>query len=302
MCIASLLVGLAVTGCFSSTSTSTSTSTGAGASQTTSTSTGSSETTSTSAGSSRSTSGTSAPKATAALPLPPVARESINDAEKRIKSAVASGDCGRIAALAPPARPPADETTYCKEYTTQLKNAEATGSQSFGDAAGVIDYTKGSAKFSIVLVVDQDGLYHPTFINRLLGEPTVRTQFARQFNAAARDAFQALASQKCGAFLAIADRDYGPGALPRDQACQFVATNSVASIVEAKPKASFKLIGGNSDYAFYRIAGPADYYTVVMARQSNQNRPNDAKPLPKNAAAYSFSMILPTTGSPQTTT
>lgn len=225
----------------------------------------------------------------------PKPKESIEQAQARIEQAVASGDCERIIELLPLSRQPEgeDAQTRCEQLKGRLGPAKPVGSESFGDAAGVIDY-RDPFDFSGLLIADQDGLYHLAMLDIYLREPSVGTELAPQFDAAAKQAVEALRKRDCDAFLAIANRRVAPGALERPDACEYAENNPIAALLERDPRAKLESFGGNANYAAYGIGDSGAFYTLLMARESDANSPPGIPPLPSDAAEYSLAGAFPT--------
>lgn len=219
---------------------------------------------------------------------PPKAKESIADAQKRIAKVLASGDCDEIVKLGPLTRqPPSDLVeTRCNLYETRLGSAEPSANEAFDDGGGVIDYSLPANDLTAVMLLDQDGLYHVAFMDPFLGGGSVGTKQSKQFDKAAEASMEALRERDCEAFLAAANRRFGPGALEKSAACQYVENNPIAGLYEAAPDAKLESFGGNGDYAFYGIAGPGAHYTLVLGRESNADAPANAPALPDDAPEY----------------
>ncbi len=225
---------------------------------------------------------------------PPKSKESIDEASERFADVIESGDCDEIVALGALSRKTADEEARCKLFEARLAEAEAAGSEAYGDGGGVIDYEASGREFSAVLVLDQDGLYHLAYFDVFLGEPSVGTEQAKEFDDAADEAVEALQERDCDAVLAVSHSRLGPGALDEDAACTFVENNPIAGIFEVYPEAELESLGGNASYAFYGLAGPGSYQVLVMARQSDDQLPEGAEPLPKGAPEYAFAGVFRT--------
>ena len=225
---------------------------------------------------------------------PPKEKESIEEASTRFADVIESGDCDEIVALGALSRKTADEEARCKLFEARLAEAEAAGSEAYGNGGGVIDYEASGREFSAVLVLDQDGLYHLAYFDVFLGDPSVGTEQAKEFDDAADEAVEALQERDCDAVLAVSHSRLGPGALDEDAACTFVENNPVAGIFEVYPDAELESLGGNASYAFYGLAGPGSYQVLVMARQSDDQLPPGADPLPKGAPEYAFAGVFRT--------
>jgi hypothetical protein len=222
------------------------------------------------------------------LMKPPPSRESVKEAEERIGSLLASGDCDAINELNPVSRQEFLDTKDRCESIKRLDGLEVRGAEEYGDAGAVIDYAYGSRTASAVLIRDQDGRFHLAFIDLFRGVPSVDTKLAKQFDGATERAVEALAKKDCDAFLDVAYRRFGRGAGSREQICTYVEQNPIANLFEAYPKAKTKRLGGNEAYAFYSVRTPGVHNTVVLAQQTEKGAPPKTPPLPKGAAEYGY--------------
>jgi hypothetical protein len=219
---------------------------------------------------------------------PPPSRESVKEAEKRIASLFASGDCDAINELNPVSRQEFLDTAGRCQALKHLDGLKVRGAEEYGDAGAVIDYASGSRTISAVLIRDRDGLFHVAFIDLFRGVPSVDTKLAERFDGVAERAVKALADTDCGAFLDVAYRRFGRGAGSRDQVCPRVKENPITNLFEAYPKAKTERLGGNEGYGFYSVRTPGVYNTVVVAHQTEKGAPPKAPELPKGAAAYGY--------------
>lgn len=230
-------------------------------------------------------------------PLGPArATQSIDEAADDLTAAIESGDCDRINDFNPISRQEALSTKErCKALEARLTGAKLVGTEEY-EGSGVIDFQRGAQTITALMVVDQDGKFHLVTLDGLLGEPSAETQFARQFDAAAEDAFEALTTKDCDAFLDLASRQIGPASITRDRkdVCAFVDNNRIATLAGADSKLSPKRLGGNADYAFYGIGTPSIFLTMTMARQSGAELPEGVSKPPPDAAEYAFLDVLPT--------
>ena len=227
---------------------------------------------------------------------PPVPEESIKEAEKRISDLLEAGNCERIAELSPLSRTAADADVEarCNLYETRLRNAEPTDSEEFGRGGGVIDYESPAGEFSALMVLDSDGLYHIAFVDPFLGEASVGSKPADEWDKVVDSALEAMRDRDCDAYLKVANRRFGPGALDKSAACDYVDANPIADLYEANPDAEPEELGANADYAIHGIAGPGAFYALLLARESDANLPENAEPLPKDAPEYSFAGAIRT--------
>jgi hypothetical protein len=222
---------------------------------------------------------------------PPKPKESIDEAQTRIKGTLSSGDCDRIAKLNPLGHPTLDNPKRCAALK-RLASLDATGAAAYL-GGGIIDYAVGPRTLAAILVVDSDRLYHVALLDPFVGKPSIGTPFAPQFDAAARKVAKALAHRDCHGFLAVASRRIGPGALNRKQLCP-LPKNPFSVIGEQSPSAKPKRLGGNADFAFYSYGTPGVNYTLLFARESNEGLPPTLPKVPKGAATYAYLGIYPT--------
>ena len=218
---------------------------------------------------------------------PPKAKESIKEAEARIAKAVASDDCDVVNELIPTSRSQLATDIRC-EYLRRLDGLEVLGSESF-PGGGVIDYQFGDRVLTAILPVDTDGLYHVALYDPFNPKESVGTKPAKQFDAAADAAVEALADGDCDAYVAILHRRFGRGAAaPENQICDLVEPNQVQAVRKVDPSAEPESLGGNGSYAFYSLGTPGYNLTLVLARQTDEGVPEGVEPLPKDAAEYAY--------------
>jgi hypothetical protein len=220
---------------------------------------------------------------------PPPAKESINHAEKRIQRVASSSDCDVVNKLNPLHRPDLNTAARC-ESLKNLGDLKPAAAASYGDA-GVIDYSLGIRTMSLVLVRQPDGLFHVLFPDYLVATPSVGTKYANQFDGAAQGAVKALRIHRCGAFLANANRELGPGSLSKGDACDFVDNNPVADVFGSDQEAGIDRLGGNRNFGFFGISSPGGYFTLVFAHETPADYLPQGKTLPKDAPAYGFTGI-----------
>ncbi len=220
-------------------------------------------------------------------PGPPEAKQSIDNAKKRIEEAIDSGDCDKINSLNPVASE-LDTPERCEALQTRFEGAESTGSEAYAGGA-VIDYVRDDLTQTAVMILDQDGRFHVAYVDAFLGEESAGTRFDPKFDAAAQDSVDALAARDCDKFLEVANRRVGPGAADRDATCAYAEENNpIADVLDAAPDTKLESLGGNANYAFYGLDGPGVYYTIIMARQTDESQVEAAAPLPEDAAPLGF--------------
>lgn len=217
---------------------------------------------------------------------PPPAKESVKEAEQRIRRLASSGDCDVVNKLNPLHRPDLNTAARC-ESLQSLAGLNPVAGASYG-AAAVIDYSLGIRTMSLVLVRQPDGLFHVLYPDYFVATPSVGTRYAREFDAAARRAVKALRIHRCGLFLANANRELGPGSLRKADACGFVRDNPVATVFGSFPEAAVDRLGGNRNFGFFGISAPGGYYTLVFARETPSDYLPQGEQLPKGAPTYGF--------------
>jgi hypothetical protein len=223
---------------------------------------------------------------------PPPARESIDEAQERIAETIDSGDCDEINALAPIASASAQDTEeHCRSLEA-LADLEVSDAASYGDLAGVIDYSAGDHVVSAILVRDSDGFFHIVFTNPFNRSPTVGTPEAKQFDAAVKAGLEALKEEDCEAFLEVANPRLGLGTLSKKEACQAVRASGFAEILADKRRTRLKPLGGNGSYAFYGLDTPTVYFTIVAAKASREVpaslRSSEVAKVPPGAPTYGY--------------
>jgi hypothetical protein len=193
---------------------------------------------------------------------PPPNEESIFEAKERLTAAIASGDCERIDSLAPLAVP--DSREYC-ESVKQLAQYEFSAIAEYGDLAGVMDFSAEGRVLSAILIRDSDGLFHLAFVAGS-ASPTVGTPFAHQFVATADSAVKDLRERDCDAFRRVASPQGGIGSISATQACLSGEAIDIGEATFGSHRVRPRLLGGNSQYAFFGLNSPQIYVTIVEAR------------------------------------
>jgi hypothetical protein len=228
----------------------------------------------------------------AGRPGPPPVRETIDEAQARFAETLSSGDCNKINALAPLATGSQLDTEQRCQGLQSVGKLGVSGAASYGDLAGVIDYSAGDHVITAVLVRDSDGLFHLAFTNPFNPSPTVGTPLAKQFNSEVRAGVEALKNKDCEAFLKVANRRLGVGALSQQEACKAVQENIFPRLLAGERKVHLKPLGGNGSYAFYGLDTPSVYFTIVAAKESPHLpaslRSAGVSSLPPGAATYGY--------------
>jgi hypothetical protein len=211
---------------------------------------------------------------------PPPAQETLAQAEDRITKAVSEKTCDGIDALVPTSRPSAATPQRCDFYK-RLAGLKIVGDAEYKDLAAVIDFDNGPSFATLVLIRDDDGLYHAAVLDFSVEKPATQTKIDTQaYNDAAARAVSAVRDRNCDAYLAILDRQFGLGSAPEDEICpklnreSNLFANALASDVLAKPE----LLGGNGNWAFYGLSTAYGYYTLVFANQPPTPTAPDAAP------------------------
>ena len=222
------------------------------------------------------------------MPAPPV-KEDVGEAVKRMKKVADTGDCDKINELNPLGRPAAATKTRCLALQRVLP-LKVTGAEQYGKLGAVVSFQRGLATLNAVLLRDADGLLHVSSIEGLSGEDATKGKLAKQFKEVADKGTQALADRNCDAFLPYAFRRFGIGAGTDEEVCTRVQNNIVAAELEAGGSPTPVNLAGGSTYAFYGVATPASFITLVAARESEksvpENVPESVARLPKGAPEY----------------
>jgi hypothetical protein len=224
----------------------------------------------------------------------PEPAESLAAAKKRIAKATSSHDCEEIYKLNPVSRPDYNVSSKCTQLET-LAGLKASGAAEYPGGA-VIDYRSNGRTLRAVLIVDSDGYYSVAFVDQTHTDPSVGTEFAPQFDGVATRVVEAFRDKDCDAFQQLSLRRFGVGSTG---SCAYVERPSPLSILaESYPEAKAKNLGGNRDYAFYGVASPRSFVTMVLARESDSGAAAGTSPLPEDAPTYGFvNAFLTTPGS-----
>jgi hypothetical protein len=167
-------------------------------------------------------------------------------------------------------------------------STDAIDAAQYGDA-GVIEYELGEGTMSVLLVRDADGLFHITYLNPRVPEPTIGTKLAPDFDQVAQQAVDALSEGDCDAFMKVAYVEFGPGSGDKAHTCGYVENFPLAKLLKQGPKSEPELMGGNGTFAFYGLSLPGSFWTMILARQTQEDRfPEGADPLPKDAPEYGY--------------
>jgi len=220
---------------------------------------------------------------------PPPTRESIRQAEARIQRLASSSDCKVVDKLNLLHRPDLNTKARC-ESLRNLAGLKAVGGEAYGDA-GVIDYALGIRTMSVVLVRQPDGLFHIAFPDYFVARASVGTKYAHQFDSAVKRSVKAMRLRRCGMFRANAVAELGPGSLGKSDACNFVDQNPVATVFSTYQEASIDRLGGNGNFAFFGIAGPGGYLTLVFAHETPSDYLPNGEKLPTGAPPYGFAGV-----------
>jgi hypothetical protein len=211
---------------------------------------------------------------------PPAPKESIGEAVNRIAAVIGLEDCPAVNHLTALSRP----YDACAGLQG-LVSLPVSGSASYGDAGGVIQYGSGGDLRNAILILDSDGRYHIPVVDPYNTTPSVKTEFAEQFDAAARTTVDAMRERDCDKFRTVALVRFGAGAAP---VCTYLDDSPLTQLLAAYPKAKALPLGGNGNYAFYSVSGPDASYTLIFARESDSGVAAAAPPLPKDAPEFGF--------------
>lgn len=224
---------------------------------------------------------------TAPKPGPPADKESIGQAKDRIAQLASSNDCEQVNKLNPLSRPGLSGDARC-EALQRLAALKATGAAQYGDG-GVIEYALPSRPLAVLLVRDSDGLFKITYEDSRLRSPSIGTPFAKQFDAVADQAVKALAHKDCDAFYAVAFQEFGPSAGDKSAVCDRLDVNPLVPQLEKDPGAEPKRMGGNGSFAFYGLDLPGSFWTLILAKETQQDVfPKGSPGLPKGAPTYGY--------------
>jgi hypothetical protein len=211
---------------------------------------------------------------------PPPAKETLAEAQERIAAAVSAKDCAGIFELVPTSRPSAASPERC-EFNKRLAGLDVVAAEEYKDQAAVIDYDNGPAYATIVLIRDDDGLYHLAILDFTVDEPATEGELnAEAFNESAVKAVEAVRDRDCDAYLAILDRHFGLGSAPEPEICPKLEreSNTFANAIASDTLAEPKLIGGNGTWAFYGLSTAFGYYLLVFTNQPPTPTAPDAAP------------------------
>lgn len=197
--------------------------------------------------------------------LPPV-KENVIQAERRIASTVASGDCDQIKALFILSTVKEQPDQSCQTLSL-VEGARLSGAEAYAGQAAVLDYSTPSEPSSIVLLRDADGLFHIAFIAPHSRPSTVDTPLEKSADRNADAVVRAVRANDCDGFLANSNSAGGVGALPNRPACQQMATDPVRRAQFDDPAIRPIRLGGNERFAFYSLDGPRVYVAMVLAKR-----------------------------------
>lgn len=201
---------------------------------------------------------------------PPPIKEGIAEAQSRIADTIASGDCERIKALYTLASVENQTDEACAILAT-LGQSTPSGAQAYGNQAGVVEYSIEPEAASMVLVRDSDGLFHIAFVASQEASGTVNTPLAETADTVAGAAVEALRARDCEAFLRVANREGGIGALPEALACRAIEVDPIQAGLFDAPDARPRRLGGNAHFAFYGLGTPDSYFTIVLAKSGDSD-------------------------------
>lgn len=170
----------------------------------------------------------------------------------------------------------------------QVVSTEVVDTAQYGDG-GVIEYELRDGPASALLVRDADGLFHIAYLDPRVPEPTIGTNLAAEFDQVAQQAVDALREGDCDAFLKVAFVEFGPSSGDKAHTCGYVENFPLAKLLKQDPKIEPELMGGNGTFAFYGLSLPGSFWTMILARQTQEDRfPEEGDPLPKDAPEYGY--------------
>jgi hypothetical protein len=136
-----------------------------------------------------------------------------------------------------------------------------------------------------VLILDGDGYYSIAFVDRSHTGPTVKAKLSPEFDQVANRVVEAFRDQDCDAFGKLTVSRYGAASAG---GCSFLERSQLGSVTASYAPAKARSLGGNRDYAFYGVASPRTFMTVILARQSDADAAPEVPPLPEGAPPYGF--------------
>jgi hypothetical protein len=222
------------------------------------------------------------------MPAPPV-RENVDQAVKRMQKVVDGGDCEQINELNPLGRPAAATKQRCLALK-RILGLDVTRAEQYGKLGGVVAFQRGIRILNAILLRDSDGLLHVGSIEALTGKAGTEGNLAPEFKKVADQGLAALADRDCEAFLPYAFRRFGFGAGNNEDVCIRVQNNIVASLLESGGEPTPVGLAGNSTYAFFGVATPSSFITLLAARESEDDLPEgvpeSVAQLPEDAPEY----------------
>jgi hypothetical protein len=195
---------------------------------------------------------------------PPI-KENLTQAERRITSTVASGDCDQIKELFVHTVVHEQPDQSC-ETLSMVVGARLSGAKAYNDQAAVLDYSTAHEASSIVLLRDVDGLLRIAFVAPHIRPTTVDTPLVKSADRIAGAVVAAVRAGDCEAFIANANSAGGVGALPDRQACQQMATDPIRQAQFDGSAIKPTRLGGNGWFAFYSLDGASVHATMVLAK------------------------------------
>src|SRR5215207_2091395 len=89
--------------------------------------------------------------------------------------------------------------------------------------------------------------------------------------------------------MKVAFVEFGPSSGDRAHTCGYVQNIAVAKLLKQEPGAEPELMGGNGTFAFYGLRLPGSFWTMNLARQTQEDHvPEGADPLPADAPEYGY--------------
>jgi hypothetical protein len=209
------------------------------------------------------------PRKGSTVSAPPV-KEVVADAEKRIKQSVSSSGCKETFGLSVISLS-ISRTQWCDHVKRQLAPASAVGQASYADQGAVVDYKRSGKKTSyptVVLVRDEDGLYHLAFVyGDGTGSVAKSPSDDASLHASAAAVTHALRTRDCATFAKVIFTGFGPGSTGnKSDICRTLRSLALPAALAANRKLAPKIYGANSFYAFLGFDTVVGHFTVVLGR------------------------------------
>lgn len=199
----------------------------------------------------------------------PVPAEGADSAITRVEGAVTASGCDAVKGLLHSSYGQISDLA-CRAVKAQLDGFRDPKAKRYGTGA-VIDYTTFTGRQrSVVLVLDADRTFRVDFIVDV-PDVTIGTPKGGGFDQAAAEVVRSMQTGNCDTFLRLVDRQEGLGVGRDREVCQRVSSVPFRRELVANPAASPVPLGGNAQFAFYKLrTSPEAYYTMVMRRVTDR--------------------------------